>query len=133
RYCIHVYIMNLKLAFSIFLIAIFIYLIITNNSFLKYVSSSIQNMNTSLSVGSAMEFYNKTENMTKGAFLNWSLNKSNTNEVIEQVKAASGNTIENMIKIWNSIQGLKNATMYAVNKTDEIYSTLKNSLHNISG
>ncbi|MEM4065186.1 MAG: hypothetical protein QW582_03150, partial [Candidatus Micrarchaeaceae archaeon] len=85
------------------------------------------------SVGSAMEFYNKTENMTKGAFLNWSLNKSNTNEVIEQVKAASGNTIENMIKIWNSIQGLKNATMYAVNKTDEIYSTLKNSLHNISG
>ncbi|MEM3245540.1 MAG: hypothetical protein QXS81_00010 [Candidatus Micrarchaeaceae archaeon] len=125
--------MNLKLAFSIFLIAIFIYLIITNNSFLKYVSSSIQNMNTSLSVGSAMEFYNKTENMTKGAFLNWSLNKSNTNEVIEQVKAASGNTIENMIKIWNSIQGLKNATMYAVNKTDEIYSTLKNSLHNISG
>ncbi len=124
--------MNLKVAFSIFLIAVFIYLILTNHSFTAYVENSVQNMNTSLSMGSAMEFYNKTENMTKSAFLNWSLNSSNTNAVIREVKAASGNTIDNIIKMWNSVQALKNATAGVVNKTSIVYSSLKSSLHNIT-
>ncbi len=126
---------KIKLVISLIVVAVFIYLIATNISFRKYTENKITNINTTLpGSNQILNFYNDTKNMTKGAFINWSINSSNNNSVIDGIKNSSKNTTalqDNLARIWNKINSLKNISVTSVNYTSEIYENLKGTLASI--
>ncbi len=123
--------MNAKVIIGILLVALFIYLLITNPSFTKYAENSIETMNTSFSPQAFENFFNATKNMTKGQFINWSESNKN-NPVISKVLSTAGNVTDNLGKLWNSVNGLKGSLSWAANKTETIYQTLNKSIAGIT-
>ncbi len=123
--------MNAKVIIGILLVALFIYLLITNPSFTKYTENSIQSINTSFSPQAFENFFNATKNMTKGQFINWSQSNKN-NPIISKVISTAGNVTDNLGKLWNSLNGLKGSLSWAANKTDVIYHTLNKTITNIT-
>ena len=72
--------------------------------------------------------------MTKGAFINWSINSSNNNSVISGIKNSSKNMTalqDNLARVWDKINSLKNISVTSVNYTSEIYENLKGTIASI--
>ncbi len=120
---------------GIIIIAVFIYLALTMPSFLGFASTSVEGINTTVQTAQFSSLFNRTRNMSEGAFVNWSVNNSATNPVISKIKAASANYtnfVDNLERFWSAYQGLANLTSKAVGYGGTVYNSLKSNYDNIT-
>lgn len=121
---------------GIVIIAVFIYLVVTNPSFLSYAFNAVKGINTTIpSDAQFVGLFNKTRNMSEGTFVNWSINNSASNPVISKIKAASANVTafkNNLESFWQEYQSLRNLSSSAGNYSSTVYNSLKSKYNNVT-
>lgn len=120
---------------SIVIAAAFIYFALTSGAFRSYALNSVEKMNTSISLSQSMELFNRTRNLSEGAFVNWSLNGSNNNGVINTIRSHSGNTgnfISNVKTLWGTINALNASVAGKSNYTSYVYNAINGTIGNIT-
>ncbi len=120
---------------SIIIAAAFIYFAFTSGAFRSYALNSVENMNTSISLSQSIELFNRTRNLSEGAFVNWSLNSSNNNSVINGIRSRSrntGNFIVNVKTLWSTINALNASVAGKNNYTSYVYNAINGTFRNIT-
>lgn len=114
---------KLKLVIALIVVAIFVYFLASNTNFRNYVGTSLTNINTSMQESQFISVYSHAKNMSEGEFINWSVNSSNTNAEIANIKNTFKNSSlekERFGELWDSIAYIKNST-----NVSYIYNSVK--------